>query len=180
MELEKERKGIEKKFFDLCSSVVHEAGYELYGMDYINSQSLLRLFIQDPSSKTAGLEDCSKVDRALTPFVEEEEWMPEELTLEVSSPGVYRDIKEAKWFKEFTGQRFCLVLSKKIESQDFISEEAFNKKLTGDKKVFLYLKSFDGETLKMSSKKDGNAEVNVSISNVKKANVEPLWDEIKE
>lgn len=180
MELEKERKGIEKKFFDLCSSVVQEAGYELYGMDYINSQFLLRLFIQDPTSKTAGLEDCSKVDRALTPFVEEESWMPEELTLEVSSPGVYRDVKEAKWFNEFLNQRFCLVLSKKLEPKDFVSENVVNKKLTGDKKVFLYLKTFDGEKLGMSSKKDGDVEVNVTIDNVKKANVEPLWDEIKE
>jgi ribosome maturation factor RimP len=180
LELEKERKGIEKKFFDLCSSVVQEAGYELYGMDYINSQFLLRLFIQDPISKTAGLEDCSKVDRALTPFVEEENWMPEELTLEVSSPGVYRDVKEARWFSEFLNQRFCMVLSKKLELKDFVSESVFNKKLTGDKKVFLYLKTFDGEKLGMSSKKDGDVELNVLIDNIKKANVEPLWDEIKE
>lgn len=180
MELERERKGIEKKFFDLCKTIVEEAGLELYGLDYINSQSTLRLFIQNPETKTAGLDECSKVDRALTPFVEEEDWMPEELTLEVSSPGIYRDVKEAKWFSELKGERFCFGLTQKLSEENFLSQAAMNKKVMGDKKVFLYLVDFDGEFLFLSEKKDGEGEIKLSIELIKKANVEPLWDEIKE
>lgn len=180
MDLIKERKGIEKKFYDLCNTVVSEQGLELYGLDYISSQSLLRLFIQDPTSKTAGLEECSKVDRAMTPFVESETWMPEELTLEVSSPGVYRDVKEGKWFHALKGERVSFQFFNKISESNFLSKDNIDTKLMKDKKVILYLVDFDEESVFLSSKKDGESEIIVSLEDIKKANVEPLWDEIKE
>ena len=78
MDIHQERIGLEKKFFLLCDPVVQEAGYRLYDLEYITGQKLLRLFIQDPRTGSALIEDCVKVDHALSEPFEKEDWIPEE------------------------------------------------------------------------------------------------------
>ncbi len=183
MELIKSRTGIEKKFFDLCQKVVGEQGLELYGLDYISGQQLLRLYVQDPGTKTAQLDDCAKVDRALTPFIEEEEWMPQELTLEVSSPGVYRDVKEAILFKDLVGERVVLSLNQKMTSDDVVSSGEISglvKKLLKDKKVIVWIDSFAEDHMLVKPEENSNELIKVSFENIKKANVEPRWEDIKD
>lgn len=177
------RTGIEKKFFELVSEVVQKEGLELYSMDYIGGQQVLRLFIQNPETKTAQLDDCARIDRAMTPFIEELEWMPEELTLEVSSPGVYRDIKEGHQFKEALGERISLSLFNKVTSDDFLPGVAIDKeaqKITKDKKILAYLVDFQGEELLFSLEKQAEAQFKIKLEDIKKANVEPLWEDLKD
>ena len=176
-----ERKGLEKKFFELCSEVVSEFNLELYALDYLPGSHVLRVFIQDPSTKTAVLENCAAVDRKLTPFIEELEWMPSELTLEVSSPGVYREIKEGSHFVEVVGQRLALNLGRKLQVEDiFENLNAPNcKKLAiGQKKIVAKLESISGEEFVFNFQDE--FKFLVSIQGIKKANVEPLWEDIKE
>ena len=182
MELKLERKGLEKKFYELCLQVVEEQGLDLYGLDYVNGQNLLRLYVENPETKTAQLEDCAKVDRALTPFFETEEWMPEEVTLEVSSPGVYRDVKEAYHFEHLVGERLALTLSNKLTTEDILqgSVTAAEKKLLKDKKITVYLAGFSEEGLEVSAEKESKNVLRIQLENIKRANVEPLWDDIKE
>jgi ribosome maturation factor RimP len=183
VDLKLERQGLEKKFFDLCTEIVKNEGLELYGLDYLKGQCLLRLFVQNPETKTAQLEDCAKVDRALTPFVEELEWMPAELTLEVSSPGVYRDIKEAFYFQGLVGERIAFALFEKLSEKDLVADSELSKsgkKLLNDKKVTVYLNEFSEEYLVVSPEKNDMTRVKINIGNIKKANVEPLWSDISE
>lgn len=182
LELKLERKGIEKKFFELCSQVVEQEGLSLYGLDYINGQKLLRLFVENPQTKTAQLEDCARVDKALTPFFESEDWMPEEVTLEVSSPGVYRDIKEAKSFQDSLGERIALTLFHKL-TEDAVVKGSLGpaeKKLMKDKKIIVYLQNATDSAIEVSAEKNSESNFKVDFENIKKANVEPLWDDIKD
>ncbi|MCF8059838.1 MAG: hypothetical protein K9K67_11105 [Bacteriovoracaceae bacterium] len=182
MDLKLDRNGLEEKFFNLCEEIVKKEGLELYALDYLKGQCLLRLFVQDPESKTAQLDDCAKVDRALTPFVEEYDWMPAELTLEVSSPGVYREIKEACYFENLIGERIAFSLSEKVAESDVVSTEISKnaKKLLKEKKIVAYLKEFTGEHLLVSPEMNDETKFKINIENIKKANVEPLWEDIKE
>ena len=182
MQFKLERQGMEKKFFDLCTKVVSENGFHLYGLDYRPGQKLLCLFIENPETKTANLEDCVKVDRAMTPYVEEEEWMPSELTLEVSSPGVYRDIYEGHQFEELVGKRIKFALLVKVD-QDMVVAQGGPKELkpfVGQKKFDAYLVNFEDETLTLSPTLEGMGKFAVKLDQIKKANVEPMWEDIKE
>jgi ribosome maturation factor RimP len=182
LEIKLERKGIEKKFYELCLQVVEQQGLSLYGLDYVNGQNLLRLFVENPQTKTAQLDDCARVDKALTPFFESEDWMPEEVTLEVSSPGVYRDVKEAIHFKDLIGERLALTLFKKIAEEDIVSGklDSNDKKLLKDKKIIAYLRDYKEDALEVSADKNSDAKLSIKIENIKRANVEPVWDDIKE
>ncbi|MBC96444.1 MAG: hypothetical protein CME63_01735 [Halobacteriovoraceae bacterium] len=184
MQLVKERQGMEKRFFELCSQLVKEHGLSLYGLDYRPGQQLLCLYIENPETKTAVLEDCVLIDRAMTPFVEEEEWMPSELTLEVSSPGVYRDIFEARQFGELVGERISFSLTPKIDDSMILAtgDSKALKKWMGQKKVIGYLIEFNEgeEQIIISPELESSIKVAIKVEDIKKANVEPAWEDIKE
>ncbi len=132
MDVNSERKGLEKKFYHMCEPVIIEAGYTLYDLEYIVGQKLLRLYIQDPRTGSALIEDCVKVDRALSPAFEAGEWIPEDVTLEVSSPGVYRHISNLEHFKLSQGELIAVVIMGQLSEEQMKDAPKSIKK--GEKK----------------------------------------------
>jgi ribosome maturation factor RimP len=112
MQLIEQREGMEKKFFDLCQKVVHDNQLELYDLEYFPGNGQLRLFIMNPQTGSALIEDCVKIDHALTPFIDSETWMPSRLTLEVSSPGLFRTLRTREHFQMNIGRPVLAVIGK--------------------------------------------------------------------
>jgi ribosome maturation factor RimP len=164
--LRQERTGVDKQFFELCSKVVEAEGLKVYDMDYLHGSHELRLFIFDPETNSAVLEDCMKVDRALSPFIEEEEWMPAELTLEVSSPGVYRNLTTIEHFKNVEGEPVQLLLKKKLDEELL---EGLSRKLKGQKKFVVQLVEVTDDSLNIELE---NKNINIKFDEIKKANLE--------
>ena len=164
------RTAIEKKFLDLCFSVVGPLGLEVYDLDYISGNSTLRIFIQNPDTKSAVLEDCMKVDKALTEHIECLDWMPEELTLEVSSPGMFRGLRELKHFEQAVEQMIELVL---LKSLDQAGEESVSRKLKGQKKIRVLLSGVTDEYLEII---DEENKIKVNFNIIKKATLSPPWN----
>jgi len=167
MNLKEDRKGIEKKFYDLCLQVVQEQGLELYDLDYLPGSGELRIFIYNPTTKTALIEDCVKVDHALTPHIDSLDWMPERLTLEVSSPGVYRNLRTRQQFEAATGEYLQLTLAKTFDQQEG-APELPKKIMTSKKIVGKLLECHDDDLVLEIDEK----VLKVKLTNIKKANVE--------
>jgi len=167
LDLDRSRDGLEKKFFDLCYKVVGDEGLRLYDMDYLSGSHLLRVYIMNEKTKSATLDDCVRVDHALTPFMDSESWMPEELTLEVSSPGVYRGLKNLDHFEMALGDEikleFFTVLDVKLRPQ-------LPKSVWGQKKIRGPLKSISSEGLVLLI---DDKELDFKFSEIKKANLDP-------
>jgi ribosome maturation factor RimP len=157
---------MDKKFFELCSKVVTTEGLQIYDMDYLYGSHELRLYIVDPETGSAVIEDCIKVDKALTPFIDEEEWMPKELTLEVSSPGVYRNMTSVEHFEAVRGELVQLVLKQKLEEK---VSEGLSKKLKGQKKVIAQLVDVTDEGVEIELE---DIKINFKYDEIKKANLE--------
>ena len=117
MDIQQERNGLEKKFLNMCEPVVQEAGYRLYDIEYVTGQKLLRLYIQDPRTGSALIEDCVKVDKALSPAFETETWVPEDVVLEVSSPGVFRHVANLEHFKMSIGEIIAVVITGQLSEE---------------------------------------------------------------
>ena len=166
----RQRTDIEQKFLDLCGKIAAELNLEIYDLEYKNSQSVLTIFVQDPETKTAVIEDCIKIDHALTEHIEELDWMPSELTLEVSSPGMFRDLKEPKHFFAAKGEIVELILLKSLE--EFI-EGDLPQNVKGKKKLRVKLEDTTEEVVKISI--DENMyEINLNL--IKKAKLSPPWN----
>ncbi len=162
-----ERKGIEQKFYSLCQTVVEsDCNLKLYDLEYIPGNQLLRLFIMDPETNSAVIEDCMKVDRALTPFIEEEEWMPSELVLEVSSPGVYRHLREKSHFEAAIGKNIGLQLRQKLDQLKYAD---LPKRVLSQRNITGELLACNGETLTI---KYQEKEIEIEFNNLKKAHLE--------
>lgn len=166
LKLVSERSGIEQKFFDLSTKVTNELSLDLYDMEWVTGTSDLRVYIMDPKTKTATLEDCIKVDRAFTPYFESEGWMPENVTLEVSSPGLFRELKNLAHFESAVGEDVVIVLNKAIsedQSADFPKSQRNNLKLKAR------LLETTPEKIKIELK---DVKVEIPFEQIKRANLE--------
>ena len=166
MKVVSERSGMEQKFYDLSLKVVSELSLVLYDMEWGAGSGDLRLFIMDPATKTATLEDCIRVDRAFTPYFETEKWMPDDVTLEVSSPGLFRELKNLSHFESVIGEDVAIVLNKAIsetQSADFPKSQRNNLKLK------VKLLETTNENIKIEIK---DVKIEIPFDQIKRANLE--------
>jgi ribosome maturation factor RimP len=166
MELEQVFEEIEGKFFDLCNQIVDELNFELYDMEYLKQQKVLRVFIMDKNTGTALVEDCASVDRAFSPFFETEEWLPE-LTLEVSSPGMFRAIKNSKHLDMAKEKTILVLLRKTIDQEKHVD---FPKRILKEKKLRGTLINYNETSLEINI---DNHKVEILLETIKKASLDP-------
>ena len=167
MDLERKRTGVELKFYELTKLIVAENGYELYDVDYISGSSTLRVFIMDPKTNSALIEDCVKVDRAYNPYCETEEWIPDDFILEVSSPGVYRVLKTREHFEMALNESIEVAISGKLTSEQaagLSKQDASKTKLRGK------LLAVNEENISIEY---AGKELSIGFKQMKKANLDP-------
>lgn len=174
MDIGQERTGLEKKFFLMCESVVLEAGFRLYDLEYVSTQKLLRLYIQDPRTGSALIDDCVKVDHALTPAFETETWIPEDVVLEVSSPGVYRHLANLEHFKMTIGEQIAVVIMGQLSEEQV---QGAPKGIKGEKKFRGKLLDVGNDDFTMEVK---NFPLRLNYKQVKKANLDPDLKSVRE
>jgi ribosome maturation factor RimP len=167
MDISAVRSGLEKRFFLLCEPVVQETGYRLYDLEYIVGQKLLRLYIQDPRTGSALIEDCVKVDHALSAPFETEDWIPEEIVLEVSSPGVYRHLVNLEHFRMTVGEMIAVVIMGQLSEAQ---TEGASKGIKGEKKFRGKLTEVNAEDFVIEIK---GWSLKLNYKQVKKANLDP-------
>lgn len=166
MEQNLRRSGVEGKFFDLCTMVAKNLGYELYDLEYIIGSKLLRVYIMNPQTKTALIDDCVKMDDALTPYFESETWMPQEITLEVSSPGIYRNIRTLDHFQKALGNKVAFVLNKSLSGEEY---SELPRSITTQKKLIAKLVEVKDSALAVEIE---TFKFNIKLDDIKKANIE--------
>jgi ribosome maturation factor RimP len=166
MVLRSPRSGMELKFYDIALNILNDLKLEIYDLEWNAPSGELCLFIMDPITKTALIEDCIKVDRAFTPYIESETWMPENLTLEVSSPGLFRSLTSLLHFRGVVGEEVTLGLAKKI---DEVIYPDFPKVLRNNLKIKARLLEAGDESILVDVK---GVKLELPYTQIKKANLE--------
>jgi len=102
-----------------------------YGLDLFDVQfrreapgMVLRVQIDRPGSgataeDSVSVDDCAKVSRDLSAILDVEDVVPGAYTLEVSSPGLDRPLRDAGDYGRFAGRRAKIVTRDKIDGQTF-------------------------------------------------------------
>ncbi|HHU74815.1 MAG TPA: ribosome maturation factor RimP [Clostridiales bacterium] len=126
------REEYENKTAKLLEPILTSNGFELYDVEYVKEGSTwyLRAYIDKEAGIT--VEDCELVSRALSDLLDEHDFIPDSYILEVSSPGLGRQLKRDKHFEKSIGEEIEIKLYKHL-----------NKK----KEYVGVLKAFDGNTL---------------------------------
>ncbi len=122
----------EAKTEQLVMPLMQQHNYELVDVEYVREGSnwFLRIFIDKEGGIT--IDDCELVSRALSDLLDVNDFIPDAYILEVSSPGLGRQLKKDKDFKRSIGEVVEIKLYKAINKQ---------KDFEG------VLKAFDEETL---------------------------------
>jgi ribosome maturation factor RimP len=102
---------------ELLGPIVVGLGYELWEIEYAPRAGggLLRLYIDSPDG--ISLDDCEKVSRAVSAMLDEADPIPNEYTLEVSSPGLDRVLRTQAHFLRFAGSRVKVEMIQQINGR---------------------------------------------------------------
>lgn len=105
------------RLFHLISPITERLGYELYHIEYLKEDGdyYLRIYIEHENG--IGLKDCEKVSREVSEVLDVEDPITDQYYLEVSSPGVFRNLFTEEHYKRYQGYDVL------IQSSSLINEK---------------------------------------------------------
>ena len=105
---------VENKVEEAIETIISNLGYETEYVEFVKegSGNVLRVII-DKEGEGLWVEDCETVSRAIEDTVDK--LVDVEYTLEVSSPGLERQLKTMKLYKKYTGREIHVKLFKKMD-----------------------------------------------------------------
>ncbi|NMD42575.1 MAG: ribosome maturation factor RimP [Firmicutes bacterium] len=148
------RDRLKQKLHGLIEPVIEEHGLELARLDFSTGRKAhLGIFIDKPGGVT--IKDCEMVSRAVSDLLDAYDPIPQSYILEVSSPGVERQLSGAGDFKRFQGEMVKIYTAEKVAGR-----QSFQGKLTG----------FAGDLVKLTP--EGGEEISIPLELINKAQ---LW-----
>ena len=137
---------------------IEDLGYELYDLEDLQYQGQRILRVSIDHEQGIQLEDCVRIDQKLQKLLDENDPIEEAYTLEVSSPGIFRVLKNPEHFRRFTGERIKIRLKKKINGM----RQAIGK---------LCFSTEDG--IQFLPENESEEELFIAYENISKARPEP-------
>lgn len=128
------KKSIRETVKEAIQPIVSELGYRIWDITYAKIGADYHLEITIDSDEGIEISDCEKVHRAIDPVLDEIDPIEGFYYLEVSSPGVERELR--------TDEHISLSLGEKVEAKLFAPKDGI-KSLVG------VLSSFEDGTVKI-------------------------------
>ena len=120
---------IEERVESLVTKTINDLGYELYDVEYAKEGKdyYLRIFID--KQEGIDLNDCEKVNDSINDLLDQADYIKEQYFLEVSSPGIERNLRKDKHLEDNIGNLVEIKLFKPIEKKKVIQGilKEFNK-----------------------------------------------------
>ncbi len=136
----------------LLQPIIDENNFEIVDVEYVKEGGnwFLRAYIDKEGGIT--IDDCELVSRALSDLLDKEDFIPDSYILEVSSPGLGRQLKKDKDFKRSIGKEIEIKLYKPVKVKE-------GKKEISTKELIGVLEEFDGERLTISFDEEETMEL---------------------
>ena len=149
-----DERAVEERVEEMVLPILKEADLELVGVEFRprGRRWLLRVFIDREGG--VRLSDCEWVSRELERFLDVEDLIDHPYVLEVSSPGLTRELKRIEEFERFKGRKVKIVTVRSIERRnDFLG----------------LIKGREGDSVII---REGEKEIVIPFSYIKKARLE--------
>ena len=111
------RQPVLSKVEEIAQRVAESEGMELVEAEVLGGgkSRLVRLYIDKPAGISHA--DCELISQQVSTILDVEDVIPGHYTLEVSSPGVERKLRQSKDYERFQGQKVKVVLREPVENQ---------------------------------------------------------------
>jgi ribosome maturation factor RimP len=132
----------------MALGVVEAEGFILYDVDFIEKQRKLVVTIDKPGG--VSIDDCALVSRALNLLLDVENVIPGEnpYDLEVSSPGLERDLKKLWHYESALEKPVKVVIKKGEEQESFGNLRSFKAYVDKVENGIIYFKDVESSKLK--------------------------------
>ena len=112
------REEYEQRTEKLLLPIVEEYQFELVDVEYVKEAGswYLRAYLDKEGGFT--VDDCELVSRRLSDLLDEEDFIPDSYILEVSSPGLGRQLKKEKDFARSLGEEVEVKLYQAVNRQN--------------------------------------------------------------
>lgn len=147
----------------IADGVARDRKVELVHVEILGSKrdSVVRIFIDKPDGVT--LDDCTNFSHAIEAVLDARDIVPGTYTLEISSPGIERQLYSVADFDRFRGE---------------LAKLALKAELDGQKNFVGYIRGVEGTVIEFEDKAKGL--VKIDHSEIKKANLKiDLGKELK-
>ncbi len=105
---------------EIAKEFLEEEGLELYNTEFLKEGKdwFLRIYIDKtwPSDERISMDDCEKVSRFLSEKLDEEDLIAQNYFLEVSSPGVERELITLTHYERYIGENVEVKLYEAIDN----------------------------------------------------------------
>lgn len=137
---------IEETVLDMADNLAEKMNFSVVDAEYKKEggTQVLRVYIDKEGG--VDLDDCEKFSRALEEILDREDPIEEAYSLEVSSPGLDRQLNKEREFLYYIGRRVEVKLYKETDGR-----KEFDGILADYKEKNVYIQT-DGETVKVNPK----------------------------
>jgi len=148
----------EKNLIRILSLPIKNEGYKLLEVKFFGNgpENIIQLVIYNDQG--VDIEDCVKIHDIANEIITNYAQINENFTLEVSSPGIFKELKKPEHFKIFKGKRIKIKLKQKIQGISTALGEISDSSLEG---INLNIENI-------------NKTIIIPFSLISKANLEPL------
>lgn len=108
---------IETKIEALIEPIILELNYELYDVEYSKEGKDYYLRVYIDNKKGINLDDCEKVNNAISNILDEADYIKEQYFLEVSSCGLERVLRKDKHLASNIGKNIEINLFKPLDGK---------------------------------------------------------------
>ena len=145
---------ITERIEKIAKQVATAKGIELVNVEIAGTKrdAVLRIYIDKDGGVT--LDDCSGFSRAIEDILDAEDFIPSKYVLEVSSPGIERELYSLNDFVKFTG---------------YLAKVKLKTEISGQKTFVGNIVGIDGDTITIEERTRGALSFN--YSDVDKANL---------
>jgi ribosome maturation factor RimP len=149
-----------------ADEAAQDSDLDLFDVELVVSDGrwIIRVYVDHPggAQKGEGLQvgECVAVSRYLEAYLDASEAIPERYVLEVSSPGIERELKKPKHLRQSVGEKIQLIVREQVASKN---------------KVIGELLAYEDDTLTVRLE-DEDEPVDIDWANVKEARLKYDFD----
>ena len=89
-------------------------GYEIWDVEYVKEGAEWHLIVTIDREEGISIDDCEKVHRLIDPILDEHDPIQESYNLDVSSPGIERNLRIREHYEKCVGEKIALRLFKPL------------------------------------------------------------------
>jgi ribosome maturation factor RimP len=159
MGFKEERERVEEKTKELIKDIVEEQGLRLFDVEYRPEGRgwTLRVIVDKFGGVNIG--DLERLSRTISPMLDVEDFIPHSYNLEVTSPGLTRELKKPEHFAFFIGRLIKVITREPIE---------------GKREIVGLIDDIEQGILKVKPKGEDRI-IHIPLSAIAKARLEVEW-----